>query len=120
MYVLAEMEQGALALGRVAGQNDKFVMYLVNVEKGRILRSSEHLTEDELREILAENYAESASEIEGRIALAKAHPYTPACKAKIEQRTSPVRSTTSRNVRKIPKSRWTVFIDKLRNLALFH
>jgi hypothetical protein len=49
-------------------------MFLVNLQRGHIVESSIALTEEELRAVLAENYGESASQIDQRIALAKAHP----------------------------------------------
>jgi hypothetical protein len=114
MYVLGEMDKGALAVGRVIGHEDEYVMYLVSLEKGRILESSKHLTEDELREILTESYGESETEIEGRIALAKAHPYGAAFKAKIEQHRPPGGTTTHRDVRKIPQGWWAGLLEKFR------
>jgi hypothetical protein len=68
------METGTLLVGRIKGKKDKFIMVLVNAQKGRILESSKELTEDELRTVLTENYGESESQIEERIGLAKAHP----------------------------------------------
>jgi hypothetical protein len=114
MYVLGEMGKGALAVGRVVGHEDEYVMYLVSLEKGRILESSKHLTEDELREILTESYGESDTEIEGRIALAKAHPYGAAIKAKSEQHRPPEGTATHRDVRKIPQGWWAVLLEKFR------
>jgi hypothetical protein len=118
MYVLAEMDNGALAVGRVADQRDKYVMYLVNVEKGRILESSKYLTEAELREILTESYGESDADIEHRIALAKAHPYAPPTKAMVTQHVPPKGTTTSRTpraVKKVPRSWWAALFEKIRN-----
>ena len=114
MYVLGEMDKGALAVGRVVGHEDEYVMYLVCLEKGRILESSKHLTEDELREILTESYGESDTEIESRIALAKAHPYGAAIKAKIAQHRPPEGTATHRDVRKIPQGWWAVLLEKFR------
>jgi hypothetical protein len=118
MYVLAEMDKGALAVGRVAGQRDRYVMYLVNIEKGRILESSKYLTETELREILTESYGESDKEIESRIALAKAHPYAPPSQANIAQHAPPKGAASprpARDVKKVPRSWWAALFAKIRN-----
>jgi hypothetical protein len=68
------METGTLIVGLSKDKEDKFVMFLVNIQKGHILESSRELTEAELRTALAENYGESESQIETRIGLAKTHP----------------------------------------------
>jgi hypothetical protein len=60
-------------LGRIQGCEGQLVLFLVDFAEGRILESSVNLTEAEAREVLAENYGQSKSQIEARLKLAKTH-----------------------------------------------
>jgi hypothetical protein len=67
-------ETGTLVVGRIKGRPGKYIVLLVSIQKGHMLESSRELTEEKLRELLAENYGESETQVQARIDLANASP----------------------------------------------
>jgi hypothetical protein len=67
-------DTGTLVVGRLTGRPGKFIVMLVNAQMGKILETSVELTEEEVRKLLADNYGESAAQIEMRIQQANTSP----------------------------------------------
>jgi hypothetical protein len=67
-------DTGTLIVGRLKDRPGKFIMILVNAQMGKILESSDELTEEGVRKLLADSYGESASQIDARIQQANNSP----------------------------------------------
>jgi hypothetical protein len=68
------MAEGTLIVGRIIGQENKYVMCRMNMENGQILDRSGPMTEDDVRAVLREKFGENESLIETRITAAQQDP----------------------------------------------
>lgn len=72
------MDNETLIVQRIWGREDKYVMYVRNTENGQILRTSNDLTENQVRSRLRDS-GKTELQIETRILSAQSQPATCIC-----------------------------------------